>query len=431
MIKNNLIKFTWNFPKVASIFFLGFSSGIPFLLVLSTLSAWLHESKVSNASISYFVLVTTPYTFKFIIAPILENTKVPFLCTYLGMHRGWLLTIQAFLILSIIFLGMTNPLTNLYYTAFCAFLVSFFSACQDIVYESYRIKIISQNNSYGASFSMMGYRMGLLTSGAGSLYLSSYFSWCTVYILMACCILLGMITTLLSYEEKQKITIVVVNKQYLYTINKSYLVIKKSIYSFFKKQNWQLIFSFIFLYKIGITSINIMSIPFLIEIGFSKLEIAYIAKSFGIGSMFLGGMLGGMILHRINIFYSMFIWSILQFISNSMFILQAIIGYNIWLLTITIGIENLCCGIGEVMLIAYFSRLCSTTYTMTHYALMTSFGSFVRIIISLVIGIIVDQFTWICFYTLISLFSIPIIILFFRNNLVKHFQGPVGVLSLK
>ncbi len=394
--------------KILSIFFLGFSSGLPFLLTLATLHVWLSEGGINKTTIGLFVLITIPYSLKFLWAPFVDHVKIPYLAQMFGQRRSWLLSSQFFLILSLVALGSTDPHANIMLTAIAGTFVAFSSATQDIVFEAYRVEILdSQDIGYGAGASMLGYRLGMWVSGAGALYLASYFSWFAVYIFMAVCVSIGMITALLSPEP-------IVSAKFALLKDRPHTLfqkIRKSINSLFRRENWQAIILYIVFYKVGDTILNVMTAPFLLETGFSKLEIAHVAKSFGIGAVILGGCIGSLTLTRKPLIETLVLCSALQIFSCLMFALQAHIGYNLWMLFITIGIENLTCGIGTAAFIAYLSRLSQAPHTASHYALLSSIGSLARVTLSFFAGWSADHLEWVNFYLLTAVACVPCFLL--------------------
>lgn len=420
-------------PRVFSIFFLGFSSGLPFLLILATLSVWLAEANISKTQIGILAWVTIPYSFKFMWAPLVDHFKIPYLSRFLGQRRGWILSSQVFLIIALLLLGFTNPKENLFITAACAFLVGICSASQDIAIEAYRIEILPRSLiGYGASASVLGYRLGMLVSGAGALYLAAFFeSWAITYTLMACCVLIGVIAILLSHEPQKNRTrrsqaLPYKGLQTDKNLSKRFdaILIQPFIY-FIKRGDWVLILPFILLYKVGDTVLNTMSMPFLIEIGFSKVEIAHVAKTFGISAMIMGGIIGGILSHKFSLRQNLIFCTTLQLTASAFFMMQASMGHNIPFLFITMGVENLACGMSQVALISYLSTLCQQPNTATHYALLSSFASFSRVILSTAAGWLADQTVWSKFYIVISFGCLPALLIVLLasqhfNNLYIH-----------
>jgi len=401
-----------------SIFLFGFSSGLPFLLILSTLSIWLAEVGISKTMIGVLAWVSVPYTLKFLWGPMVDNVRIPLLTDYLGLRRSWILLAQLALWLSLIALSTTNPVLNLWSTALFAFLVGCSSAIQDIAIEAYRIERLPQDKiGLGASVSVLGYRLGMLCSGAGTIFLAAYFdSWGMAYNCIATCMLIGIFTSLFSAEP-------LVNR------HKTSTDILASIKSFVRQRDWRIIIPFILSYKVADTVLNTMSMPFLLEIGFNKLEIAYVAKTFGIGAMILGGIVGGLLLHRQEIRYNLRTCVILQIIASGLFVLQAKLGHNVSFLFVSMGVENFSCGMSQVALIAYLSQLCSYHSTAMQYAILSSFASFVRVSFSSLSGWVADQFAWPQFYSLVAVSCVPslLLLLVYSRHFVPNFDEDIPI----
>jgi MFS transporter, PAT family, beta-lactamase induction signal transducer AmpG len=397
-----------------SIFFFGFASGLPFLLILSTLSLWLTEVGASKTQIGLFAWVTISYTLKFLWSPLVDHIKIPVLCRIFGLRRGWILTSQVFLAVAIFVLASSNPETNLMLAAVAALLVGLFSATQDLVIEAYRIEILDKKQlGIGSSISVLGYRLGMLCSGAGAIYLAEYFSsWQIAYKFMACAMSICMVATMLA-EEPQ------IYRNNLNRITKNNWfanIVIKPVSSFIRMRRWWVIIPFIVSFKLADTVLNAMSMPFLIDIGFNKLEIANVAKTFGITFMILGGIMGGILLHKKSLRKILFICTILQLIACLLFYQQALLGNNLVFLFLTMGVENFTCGMSQVALICCLSKLCSLPHTAMHYAILSSFASFVRISLSTVAGIIADHSAWPVFYLGVAATCILTFVILFFNG---------------
>lgn len=392
-------------PKVLGILFLGFSSGLPFLLTLGTLHAWLKSADVSNTVIGYFAIATVPYMFKFLWAPLSDHMQVPIFTKLLGVRRGWIFASQLALIVSLVLLGITNPHENIFLTGIAAFGVSFFASCQDNGIEAYRIEALPLDHlGPGASASVLGFRLGMWVSGGGALYLSYITeSWFMVYSVMAFCVFIGMAATLLLPEPdlKNKLN-KPIQTNMRHKIRHEFIPV---FIDFSKRADFYHIIVFIFLFKIGDTVLNMISIPFLIETGFTNLEIANIAKTFGIFAMIMGGIVAGIIqVHKPPIFNLALSSSLLIF-SCVMFMVQAHIGHNTSFLVLTMGVENFACGVSATALIAYLSTLCRQPNTATHYAILSSFCSFSRIGLSIGAGWLADLTNWVTYFAIIGSLS--------------------------
>lgn len=382
------------------IFFLGFSSGVPFLLILSTLSTWLAEAGITKTMIGLLAWVSIPYSIKFIWGAMVDHVRIPWLSDLFGLRRSWILVSQLWVWVFLMALGSTNPHESIWLTAVFAFLIGIGSAIQDIAVEAYRIEILPQQKiGVGASVSVLGYRFGMLCSGAGTIFLAAYFkSWAIAYHCIAASMLIGIITTLFCAEPQRKRAPLK-------------LMVWKAVKVFVRRLDWQIIFPFILSYKVADTVLNVMSMPFLVEIGFNNLEIAYVAKTFGISSMILGGVAGGLLATRFTMRQNLFTCVVLQFIASALFIMQAQLGHNLSFLFISMGVENFACGLSQVALISYLSHLCAQHSTAMHYAILSSFASFVRVSFSMLAGWVADHFAWSQFYAIVCVSCLPSLLL--------------------
>jgi len=401
--------------RVLAILFLGFSSGLPLALTFGTLSLWLAEVGISKTTIGLFALMGAPYTFKFVWAPLVDRMPVPYLTRRLGRRRGWAIVTQLALMATIAGLGATNPLARPWLTAVFALMVAFWSASQDIVVDAYRVEILEERQ-YGAGAAMivLGYRIGMLVSGAGALYLATYVGWLATYGLMAVFMTVGIATILLNPEpkvQKSRESVEQENRIAAYLEANPHLQGKKSqalawVYGavigpfaeFMSRRGWLVILLFILLYKFGDALAGVMSNPFYIELGFTKIQIANISKAFGLAATIIGGVTGGVIVNRLGILKSLFVCGILQMLSNLMFAVLAMVGNDPRMLTLTIAVENLSGGMGTAAFVAYLSSLCNIAYTATQYALLTSFMAFGRTLLSSSGGWMADHMSWINFF---------------------------------
>ncbi len=413
-------------PRVLGILFLGFSSGLPFLLTLGTLHAWLKTADVSNTVIGYFALATIPYMFKFLWAPLTDHISIPFFSRFLGQRRGWIFTSQIALVIALILLGLTNPQENIYLTGLATFGVSFCASCQDNGIEAYRIESLPRDQlGPGASASVLGFRLGMWVSGGGALYLAHMVdNWTIVYVVMSLCVGVGMIATLMLPEPHHPI------KEPIFP-SFSHKVREEIIPSFIefgKRADFFPILVFIFLFKIGDTVLNMISIPFLIETGFTNLEIANIAKTFGICAMIMGGLFAGMMqIHKPPIF-NLALSTMLLACSSVMFMIQAHLGHNVDFLILTMGVENFACGMSATALIAYLSTLCKQPNTATHFAILSSFCSFSRIGLSIGAGWLADRTDWVTYFAIIgslSLLALLWLTLFGQQIIASYRKEPI------
>ena len=394
--------------RLVFVFFMGFASGLPFLLSGATLSIWLTEAGVSLTAIGLFALVGTPYNMKYLWAPFVDRLSIPLLTRIFGRRRSWMLIIQSGLMASIIALGLSKPQTVPELTALLALAVAFFSASQDIVIDAYRIEILDEDQQgAGAAMTQAGYRFGLLASGAGALYLASDIDWSLVYAIMAGLVLIGFIAALCAPVPKADELLEAQPRQADSWLRSAVVA---PFVEFFQRNNPQtavIILVFILLYKFGDAFAGVMANPFYIRVGFSKIEIANVSKIFGVFATLLGVFTGGLVVKRFGILRSLLYCGILQMLSNLMFAVQAAVGPKVGILILTIGIENLSGGMGSAAFVAYLSVLCHTAYTGTQFALFTSFMAFGRTWLSAMSGWVADHTDWMTFFIISTFVALP------------------------
>ncbi|MBI1954673.1 MAG: MFS transporter [Proteobacteria bacterium] len=396
--------------KLLAIFLLGFASGLPFLLTLSTLSFWLSEEGVSKSIIGFFMFVSLPYSIKFLWAPLLDYVKIPFVTNWLGQRRGWAILIQSLLIISLIALAQSNPSQNVFFTALMAFCVAFLAATQDILIDAYRIETLNPHqNGIGAAMESVGFRFGMLTSGAGALYLAALYDWKTAYEIMAMLVLIAMPIILYLPEPEHP-------KSYVPPVNDWFI---EPWRHFSYKKQLKTILLVIFCIKTADTVLSSMSAPFLCDLGVSKVEYAHISKVYGISLMVIGGLLGGLFITHLGMIQSVVFSLVLQIISCLLFVIQALVGYNLIILILTIGVESFASGLTATCFIAYISNFCQKPYTATHFTLLYSFGSLCRVIISALAGTLADYLPWAWVFASTILSVIPGLIFVFRLNYKK------------
>lgn len=410
--------------RVLSLLFFGFSSGLPLALTFGTLSLWLAEVGISKTTIGLFALMGMPYTFKFLWAPIVDRMSIPYLTRWLGRRKGWAIVTQLALIAAITGLGATDPLTHPELTAILALLVAICSATQDIVIDAYRVEILEERQfGAGAATIVLGYRIGMLVSGAGALYLATYVSWFATYTLMAAFMLVGIITVLAnpepnirksreSMEQERRIASFLESRPHLRgrrarVLARIYGSVVSPFAEFMARRGWLFVLLFILFYKFGDALAGVMGNPFYVELGFTKIEIASISKVFGLGATIVGGIMGGIMVNRVGIVKSLIVCGILQMLSNLMFAVLAVAGNDIVVLTFTIAIENLSGGMGTAAFVAYLSSLCNIAYTATQYALLSSFMAVGRTLLSSSGGWLADHMDWISFFLLTTAAAIP------------------------
>lgn len=388
---------------------MGFSSGLPLLLTGSVLQAWMTDEGVDLGTIGLFALVGLPYTLKFLWAPLTDRFTVPLL----GRRRGWLLGIQLFLMVAIAGLGWTQPAESPLVVAVAAWLVTFFSASQDIVIDAYRREALADNElGLGASLYVNGYRIGMLLASGGGLILADFMPFSAVYQLMAMGMLVGILTTLFAPEPEIAGVL---------PRNLRDAVIQPFV-DYFRRHHALLILLFILLYKVGDTMASHMTTPFYLDIGFSKTEIGAVVKLFGFWATIIGGMAGGIVILRTGIYHALWGFGILQALSTAGFALLALVGYNLPLLAGVIAFENLSAGMGTAAFVAFMATLTNRKFTATQYALLSSLMGIPRVIVAAPTGYFADWLGWTGFFLCCALIAVPGLLLLtrFRDWLAEH-----------
>ena len=373
---------------------MGFSCGLPLLLTITVLQAWMKEEGVDLTVIGLMALVGLPYTLKFLWAPFLDRYTLPFL----GRRRGWLLIAQIFLIFSIAGLGLTDPGGHPWMVAFAALLVTFFSASQDIVVDAYRREDLPDEElGLGSSFYINGYRVGMLLASGGGLILADHVSFSTVYLIMAACMLPSVLTTFFAPEpEIAAGTPESLKEAVLYPL-----------IDYFSRKEALWILAFILFYKMGDTMASAMTTPFYLDIGFSKTEIGAVVKLFGFWATIIGSLIGGVLMLRQGIYRSLWIFGFLQAISTAGFAILARIGHSISALSAVIAFENLSSGMGTAAYVAFMASITNKKFTATQYALLSSLMGVPRVLASAPTGFFAKSMGWENFFIFCTLIAIP------------------------
>jgi len=381
---------------------LGFVSGLPFLLVSSTLSLWLKDAGLSLVVIGFFSVVKAPYSFKWMLSPLIDQIRLPFLAK-LGRRRSWAVFLQVLLIVALLAMSVTSPRVSPFLFVVWVFLVALFSASTDIVLDAYRIERFKvKEQAAGVAVFVLGYRFGLLFSGAGALFLAEVFDWTVVYRIMAMGVVVGLITILCSEEPENN------KASHPYTFRASIVnALVKPFSDFMKRQNWVLILIFIFFYRMSDAYVAPMAYPFFDDLGFSKIQIASIIKIYGVVATIIGTLVGGVLVNKFGMAKSLVICGILQGASNLVYVGMAYAGNNVLLLTGSILVENVSGGMGTAAFVAYLSALCNKKYTATQYALLSSFMGGARDLFAATSGVVASQFSWQGFFVITTLMAIP------------------------
>lgn len=399
--------------RVLSLLFLGFASGLPFGVLAEPLSAWLAGAGVSKTGIGLFALVSLPYALKFLWAPVIDRLPLPVLSRAFGRRRGWALAAQAALLVTIFGLGGTDPAIDPPWTAAFGLAVAFASASQDIVIDAYRVEILEDRTlAAGAATQVFGWRVGQVGAGAGGLVLADMAPWPVVFAVMATLILVGVVAVLINPEPAAPERTASAATDRVAEIRATIAdAVVGPFVDFARRRGWLAILLFILLYKFGDAVLAVMKVPFFLEMGFTKTEIAEVAKLFGVAAIVVGGLLGGIVLARIGILRRLLVCGVLMAASNLVFVLQAQAGADLGMLTVTIAVENVTTGMGTAAFVAYLSSLCHVAYTATQYALLSSLMAASRTVMSSGAGWLAEPMPWSAFFVVTTLAAIPGLVL--------------------
>jgi PAT family beta-lactamase induction signal transducer AmpG len=465
-------------PRVVTLLFLGFSAGIPLLLIFSSLSLWLREAGVERSTVTYFSWAALGFSFKFVWAPLVDQIPVPLLTRWLGRRRGWILLGQLAIILSIILMASVDPQSgpnSLSLMAVAAVMLGFSAATQDIAIDAYRIESAEADlQALMSATYIAGYRIGMLVSGAGSLFIADwlgsdrdgylYQAWQSTYWLMAMVMLVGVLTTLSIPEParqfQQKLIVnsngylsillffvlvvgVFIASIYLSSplpsvvrlllaiagawvfalglvkikiieysvLDQTYIVPVKDFFQRYGLSLACLLLALIGLYRISDIVLGVISNVFYQDLGFSKPEIASVVKTFGLLMTIVGGLMGGLLSMRFGVIRVLFLGGVLSAVTNLLFMVLAAKGHDITWLYIVISADNLSAGIASAAFVAFLSSLTNISFTATQYAIFTSLMTFLPKVLGGYSGTMVDGMGYPNFFLATALMGVPVLVL--------------------
>ncbi len=389
---------------------LGFASGLPLLLTFSTLAAWLATAGVSRTAIGAFAIVGTPYALKFLWSPLIDRLPAPIA---IGRRRGWGLAIQILLVAAMLALGKCDPKHHLSLMGALALLVAFLSASQDIVIDAYRVELLTPDQQGpGAGMIQTGYRLGMLTAGAGALIIAAQAGWFAAYAAMAALMSIGMLVFIFG-PEPETAGAVEAGLPGGYDAMRRWFAtaVLGPFMDFMRRPLWAAILSFIFAYKLGEAMAGVMAMPLYVGIGFSLEQIAAISKVAGFVATVVGALAGGYITQKLGVVRALLLCGVLQSAGNLFYVLQAVGGHHLGYLALCVSAENLTGAMAGAALVAYISDLCSPAFTATQYALLSSLAAVGRTIIASSGGLLAQQFGWVRFFLMTTVITIPALIL--------------------
>ncbi|HAA92848.1 MAG TPA: AmpG family muropeptide MFS transporter [Rhodospirillaceae bacterium] len=396
--------------RVLALLFLGFSAGLPFLLVFSTLSLWLREAGISRTAIGFVSWIGITYSIKVIWAPVVDHMSIIGFTRALGRRRSWMLLAMLGIAGGLAGMAFSEPSSAPQRLVGFALAVAFFSATQDVAIDAYRIEIAPDDmqGALAAAY-QLGYRVALLVAGAGALYVAEFAGWTVSYGIMAALMGIGIVTVWVI-PEPQDTKLPTRARNFAEWLDEAVI---RPFSEFFRRVGPLAlpILLFVAVYRVSDISMGVMANPFYVDLGFSKTEIANIIKAFGFGMTILGTFMGGVLVARYGIMGPLLLGAVLVVAANLLFALLAWVGRDLTLLTIVISADNISGGLAGSAFIAYLSSLTRTPYTATQYALFSSLMTLPGKFIGGFSGIVVDGAGYMAFFAYAGMLGLPAIFL--------------------
>ncbi|MEE3117517.1 MAG: MFS transporter [Pseudomonadota bacterium] len=414
-----------------ALLFLGFSAGLPFLLVFSTLNARLADVGVETATIGFFSWLGITYSIKVFWAPVVDRLKLPVLDRLLGKRRSWILLAQAGIATGLYLMAQVDSTTAPEMMALCGLLVAFSSATQDVAIDAYRIEIAEERLQAAlAATYIFGYRLALLVAGAGALYLAEYWSWQVSYEVMAALVGVGVLTVLVVREptvnhfaaaediahrvEQEVEKRAHLNPRLARLLGWFSAAVAGPFVDFFQRYRElaALILVMVAVYRISDIAMGVMANPFYLDfMGFSKTQVADVTKIFGFFMTIAGSLAGGVMVVRYGVRKILLLGAVMTAATNLLFVLLAQYPPNVITLAAVVSADNLSGGIANVALIAWLSSMTSASFTATQYALFSSLMTLPGKFIGGFSGIVVADFGYAQFFLVAGIMGVPAILL--------------------
>ena len=399
---------------------MGFSSGLPILLSITVLQAWLIAEEIDLATIGLLGLVALPYNLKFIWAPVIDR----FDPLGLGRRKSWLAITQACIAISLLILGTRDPSQAMWAVVIAAVLVTLFSATQDIVVDAYRRESVADDEQgLGASMSIYGYRFGTLLASAGGLMLADWIGFSGVYIFMAAIVLSMVVVTLLAPEPEVSLA----------RPGNLRAAFVEPFVEFFQRHETAgvslLILLFVFVYNLGIQLSGHMAIPFYLAVGLTNSEIGAVSAIFGVAPFLLGVLAAGWLQLRLGVYRALILGSVLTCGATLAYIVLAIVDVNVYWLSGTMAFQSLAMGTGSTALVAFISNTCNRQFTATQYALFTSLAALPRATLTTPTGWFAEELGWTTFFLCSAFLAIPGLLLLVTNRTL--FETTIARLDIR
>lgn len=416
-------------PRPFAAFLLGISSGFPLTLLLGTMTFWLAKVGIDKKTIGFAIGLTTPYTLKFLWAPLIDRTRLPFLTKLVGQRRAWLFLVQALLLVSVWMLGASQPELHLGVFAFWAIVTAFLSATQDIVIDAYRIEILPDAElAHGTAMNQFGYRTGNFIAGVGTIAIASAeglgLGWGVGYGLTSLCLIPAAAAALWIGPG--------LHEQAVKRGGRGWFTdtVVSPFREFFRRRGALLILLFVLVYKLGDAMGQGMLNPMIVELGFSDTEFLAINKVVGLWGLLIGTALGAPFLAWLGMGRALFVSGLLMMLSNATFAILAAKGHSPTWLFIAVATEQVTSGIGLTVFATYLSGLANLAYTATQFALLSSFAVVGRTWLSTPSGYVAEQFGWVGFWLVTMVVALPGLLLLWilwkRGFVVEQARQPTA-----
>ena len=413
----------YNIKKMFVMLSLGFGSGLPYILLISTSTAWLRDVEINLSSIGFFTWLTFAYTFKFVWAPLVDRFSVPYLAKF-GHRKSWILSMQILILLSLVLISNIDPTKSFLYFCIIAGIIAFAGSIQDIAIDAFRIEYahINDQGNLAAAY-QLGYRLAIIVATSVALIFADINGWSSTFKLMSGFMCFGLLGIIFSKEnlntELGKLTFV---NSIIQPFNDFF-----SRFGFFMASMLLLIIA---TYRLTDIVMGPMASPFYIDMGFTLSEIGAVVKVVALFASIAGIFLGGILIKKIKIYKSLIIGAFLVLITNILFAYVAITDKSLFSLSIIVAMDSLAAGIVGTVNIAFLSSLVSKKYTGFQYALLTGFMAGPGFALKGLSGLWVEhlqqiygfEYGWMFFYITTSLLTIPSLIFLILNKLllIKH-----------
>lgn len=441
----------YSHPRVLGMLVLGFSAGLPLLLVMGTLSFWLREAGIDRSTIGHLSWIGLAYGFKWMWSPLVDHLTLPLLTRWLGRRRSWLLLSQCLIAMALTGMALNDPATSLSWTVFFALTVAFASATQDIALDAYRIEAVGQSlqGAMAATY-QAGYRVAMILASAGVLWIASsvdttaaydFAPWRFAYLVMAGCMGIGILATLRMKEPEHphkestsehpaastpdtptastkntSSTGSTADNSLLRVTTWFRDAMVEPFRDFIMRYGTQavMILALIAVYRISDVVMGVMSNPFYVDMGYTKDEVAMVSKVYGVIMTIVGAAAGGLLTARIGVMRTLFLGAFLSAVTNLLFVWLASRGHDLTGLVFTVSADNLSAGIASSAFVAWLSGLTSTSYTATQYALFSSVMLLLPKFLAGFSGDYVDAYGYASFFTATALLGLPVLLLVWK-----------------